>query len=331
MQIPFLKTDKAKKLQRDLDAARERRSKLGARLDAAESLLSAARGEPTKLARDGAADAALDAAEAKVKAAESRVSTLLSAISDEDGHIAELERQLADLADRALRAETADRCDALSVEMEQFEKKIQVLDELAKLADVVAPIVTDARGIGHFARTAHVELIPALQLLSSLLNSHARAVRSGVAPATLPTPAPVTVPLPPVPEMEAIWLMQPVAFSENGQIVIRDLNQYVRLPPALVTKAVEVGAGARIGDPRAGKRMTSWRQWHGGGLPALDHCQHLDAEAETAAAKEKQKTLPESEVVRHSAHSLFEPVDRGKPFIVKTAPGNATPGEGEAA
>jgi hypothetical protein len=327
--LDFVKSDPAKKLRRELDAARARRSKLGARLDAAESHLSAARGEPIKLARDGAADPALDAAETKVKAAEARVSTLLSAISDEDGHIADLERQLADQADRAQRQETADRCDELSIEMERFEEKIQVLDDLAKLADVVAPIVTDASAIGHFARTARAGLVPALQLVSNLLNSHARSVRSGDAPATLPTPAPITVPLPPAPQNEAIWLREPVAFSENGQIVVRDMNQYLRLPPALATKAVDIGAGVRVGDPRAGKRVSSWRQWYEAGpLPELDRCKHLDSQAEAAAAKEKQKTTPHSEVVRHSAHSLFQPLDRGPAYQMRTSGPNHTPEEG---
>jgi hypothetical protein len=319
MQIPFLKTDKAKKLQRDLDAARERRSKLGARLDAAESLLSAARGEPAKFARDGAADAALDAAEAKVKAAEARVSTLLSAISDEDGHIAELERQLADLADRALRAETADRCDALSVEMEQFEKKIQVLDDLAKLADVVAPIVTDARGIGHFARTAHVELIPALQLLSSLLNSHARAVRSGAAPATLPTPEAPPAPRPPAPVLEKIWTIEPIAFTQDGHGIRKiDMNEQIDLSPALAKRAIALGAAVPLGDQRFNKRLTTWRKYYGFGAPPLEQCIMLDEQAQTALAEEKSRP-DEAKILHSAADPNFQVVDRGPSYTLKTS------------
>jgi hypothetical protein len=299
------------------------------RLDAASSQVSELSQAPTRLARDGADDAALMSARAKLDDAKALVAMLRDAVADEDKLRAGLEQQLADLTDRAQREETADRCDALSVEVEEFGKKIDVLNDLAALADVVAPIVTDAMAIGPFARTARAELIPALQLVSSLLNAHARAVRSGVAPATLPTPAPAAVPLPPAPEHEAVWLIRPIAFSQNGQIEVHDSNRYVRLPPILATRAVDVGAGARIGDPRAGKGNSSWRQWYHAGLPPrLDQCDLLDDESRTAAAKRKEKALPNAEAIRHSAHSLFQPLDRGPAYSIRTSGPIDTP-EGE--
>jgi hypothetical protein len=324
--LAFLKTDPARKLRREIDASSAKSSKLAARLEATASEVAELSQAPTRLARGGADDAALMSARAKVEDAKALVAMLSDAVAEEEKLHAGLEQQLADLTDRAQREESADRCDQLSVEMESFEQKIKVLDDLANLADIVAPIVVDASAIGHFARRTHAEIIPALTLLSSLLNSHARGVRSGAYPTMLPTPAAVPIPLPPVPENEAIWLIQPVAFSENGQIVVRDMNQYLRLPPALATRAVEVGAGVRIGDPRAGKQVGSWRQWHGFGGPSLARSQHLDNEAIAAAAEEKQKTLPQSEIVRQ-VHSLFEPVNRGPAYQMRTNGPSHTPDE----
>jgi hypothetical protein len=331
MQIPFLKTDPAKKLRRDIDAAREKRKQnnLAGQLAAAESEVIECREAPVRLARDGADPAALDLAEKRLRAAEHRANiTLPRAIADEDNDITKLEQQLAKLAVAAQRAESSDWCVARRGDAEEFRtKKIPgFFDDLVRFTDLVSPIVTDASAVGHFGRAARAELIPALELVASILDAHARAVRSGDAPATLPTPAPAPIPLRRAPEEEAIWLIKPVAFENGGQVVVRDLNQFIRLPPALVTKAIDIGAGVCVGDPRAGKRVSSWRQWYAPGpLPSLDHCALLDSAAEAAAAKEKQKATPHTEVVRHSAHSLFEPLDRGPAFVIRTSGPNSTP------
>jgi hypothetical protein len=326
--LAFLKTDPAKKFKREIDASSAKGTKLAARLEAASSQVLELSQAPARLARSGADDAALMLARAKVEDAKALVAMLSDAVADEDKLRAGLEQQLADLADRAQRQETADELDAKSIALENVAKKFEeVAGEFAELTDLMAPYVLDAAAVSNFLRGARAEIAPAVPLLSSLLNARARGVRAGIEPATLPTPAPATVPLPPAPEMEAIWLIQPVAFSQNGQIVVRDLNQHLRLPPILVTKAVDVGAGVRIGDPRAGKRVTSWRQWYAGGpLPGLDKCQHLDVEAETAAAKEKQKSLPH-EIIRHSSHSLFQPLDRGPTYQMRTSGPSHTPDE----
>jgi hypothetical protein len=326
VMLNFIKGDPSKKLRRELDAARARRSKLGARLDAAENHLSEARGEPIKLARDGAADAALDGAEAKAKAAEARVSTLRAAISNEDDHIAELELQLAELADRAQRQETADQLDGWSVEVDEAAKKIDVMiGDLADLADRVAPSVPEAAGVAIFAGSARSELALALQAISNELNGRARGVRAGAYAATLPNRPPPPAPLPLAPIMENVWVVRAISWkTADGRIEVCDSNRFVALPQAKAQKAILDGVALPLSDARAGKEVRTWRQQYFPGMPELARCHSLDGEAEAAAAE--QKSRPEQFRVLHSTlDQVFEPVDRGAPFTIKTAPGNANP------
>jgi len=316
--LDFVKSDPAKKLRREFDAARARRSKLGARLTSAESQMSELRGAPIQLARDGAVDASLAAAEEKVRAAEVRVNTLIAAISDEDGHITELERQLAEIADRARRQETADQLDAWSVEVEGAAKKIDaVIGDLADLADRVSHCVPEAAGVAVFAGSARAELALALQAISNELNGRARGVRAGTYAATLPNRPTPPAPLPPAPVVDRVWTLQPIAWKQDGQTRIVDLNEQVDLSPTLAEKAISAAAAVPVGDPRFGKQVASWRRWHGYGAPSLEQCCRLDDAAESAASGE-QPSPEQPRIVHHLLDKNFEPLDRGAPYVIKT-------------
>jgi hypothetical protein len=315
----LIKSDPAKKLQRDVDAARSRRNKLEARLTAAESHLSDSRSEPSKLARDGAPDAALDAAEEKVKAAEARVTTLRSAISDEDANVGELERRLAEIAHEVQKHATADQLDGWSVEVDETAKKVDVvIAGLADLADRVEHCVPEAAGVAIFAGSARSELALALQAISNELNGRARGVRAGTYAATLPNRPPPPAPPVPAPAVENVWVIKPIAFSQAGHgLRIVDLNEQVNLPPALAKKAIAAGAAVPVGDPRFGKQVASWRRWHGYGGPPLEQCVRLDDEAEAAASGE-QPVPEQPRIVHHLLDPTFEPLDRGAPYVIKT-------------
>jgi hypothetical protein len=317
--LDFVKGDPVKKLRRELDAARARHDKQGARLTAAESHLSDVRGEPVRLARDGAADGALDAAEAKVRAAEERVSTLRTAISNEDDHIAEIERQLAEHADRAQRQETADQLDGWSVEVDEAAKKVDaMISDLAELADRVAHCVPEALGVAIFAGTARSELAVALQQISNELNGRARGVRAGTYAATLPNRPPPPAPPQPAPAVVKIWTIKPVAFKQEGygQMRVIDLNEQPNVPPALAERAIALGAAVPVGDPRFGKRVSSSRRDQGLG-PSLENCVLLDDNLEAEAREQPE---PEQLRVLHSrVDPNFEVVDRGPGYTgIKT-------------
>jgi len=326
--LDFVKGDPAKKLRRELEAARARRSKLGARLTSAEGQLSELRGAPIQLARDGVVDASLAAAEEKVRAAEVRVNTLISAISDEDGHITELERQLAELADRAQRQATADQLDTWSVEVDEGAKKIDVvIAELAALADRVSHCVPEAAGVAIFAGSARSELALALQAISNELNGRARGVRAGAYAATLPNRPPPPAPPQPAPVVERVWLLKAVSWkADDGRVQACDMNKYIDLPPTKARQAINDGVAVALSDPRSGKEVRTWRQQYFPGTPSPNRCHALDDEADAAAAIEESR--PEQFRVLHSAADPnFEIIDRGPAYTLKTNSGNPTQGE----
>ncbi|MHC2334698.1 hypothetical protein [Bradyrhizobium sp. USDA 4454] len=326
MQIPFLKTDKAKKAQRDLDAALGRQQKIKARLEAAERQLADATALPIKLARDGADDRELDAAEDRVRSADQRVATLRTALVEETANAEAAEQQLAELADQALRAQTAAAIEGWIAEIRDLNEQLGpdgFLAKLAAIADQASVICPDAKGVSIFAGSARAELLPAIGLMIDLLDNRVHGVRAGTLPAALPAqPAPF-VPAP-KPITERIWLIKPIAWSEGSLTRIEDSNRYVDLAPHLAQRAIDRAAAVRLDDPRAGQRVVSWRQWHGFGQPSLDKCVMLDGE--TLAALQREQAAPAESKVMHSRTApLFEVIDRGPAYVLQTNPGN--PGE----
>jgi hypothetical protein len=321
MQI-FLKTDKAKKSQRELDAARGRHAKIANRLGAAETHLAEVKVIPSKLARDGAEDAALDAAEGRVRSAELRVKTLRVALGEESSNIAAAEQQLADLADQNQRAETAAEIEAWNSELGLLKAELSddrgLLARLSAVTDRCSIICPDAIGVAAFSENARVQLIAAVDLIADILASKARGVRSGDGRATLPTR-----PAPPVPVparvLERVWVIKPLAWTDDGMTQIRDNGNWLDLPTTLAKLAISKGAAVPLGHEQAGKHLQNFRQHHGYGLPDLARCIRLDEETETALAEEKSR--PEEQRV---LHSNFEIVNRGPSYTgtIKTPAGN---------
>jgi hypothetical protein len=330
MQIPFLKGDKAKKLQRDLDAARGRQQKIKARLDTAEAQLAESEMVPIKLARQNADEAVLDAAEARVRSAEMRVETLRVAAAEEVAAVATIEQEIAAIEDQAQREQTAVALEGWKSELEQLKADLSgdrgLLARLSAVTDQCSIVCADAHGVAAFSQNARVELISAVELIVDILARKAHGVRSGEGRATLPTR-----PAPPVPVparvVERVWTIMPLAWTDDGLTQIRDSGNWVDLPPGLAKTAISKAAAVPLGHERAGKHNQNFRQYHGYGLPELARCVRLDDETETALAEEKSRREEQHVVLHSSADPTFQPLDRGKPFVLRTPAGNPTPGE----
>jgi hypothetical protein len=325
--LEFLKGDKEKKARSELDALRSRRVKMNSRLEAAEQQLALVRLVPIKLARDAANDATLAEAVERVRSAERFVENLRLALVEEDADVTSLEAEIAALADQAQRAQTSAEILSWVSEVEKLRAELEseegFLTRLAKISDRSAIICTDARGVAAFCETARNDLLPATRLIAEILNAQARAAREGTGPATLPN-------RPQLPEQakaavivsDKVYLTKPVKWTDpftNGEKTWPAWHA-VDLPADLASRALAIKVALRMDDPVARKALAK-----GGGhafiWPDRDKCVSLDHPGQLDSHRSTQPPV---------LHSAFDPVDRGKPFIIKTAAGGAKP-EGEVA
>ena len=86
------------------------------------------------------------------------------------------------------------------------------------------------------------------------------------------------------------------------------------MDPVLAAKAVTDSVAVPLGHERAGKIVSTWKQVHGYGLPAIEHCHPLDDAAKAASRPQDKPPEVQSEPVVHSAFQGFERVDRGPGF-----------------
>ncbi|KWV54329.1 hypothetical protein AS156_00960 [Bradyrhizobium macuxiense] len=210
-----------------------------------------------------------------------------------------------------------------------FEKALPgalaALRTLSQAATEIEHVAFDLGAIAKYAHSAAVELELAGAVALDQAKGISRSVFEGRAP--IPRRAPAPVPAPPKAVLERVWTVKPIAWTEGSLTRIEDCNRYIDLAPLLAQRAIDRGAAVRLGDPRAGKSVASWRQWHGFGQPTLGKCVLLDGEAQTSLQREQ--AVPEESKIMHSkVQPLFELLDRGEPYVIKTSPGNPS---GEAA
>ena len=284
--------------------ARINRDRLAERLVAAETSIADRAASAQRLARDGASDAELDTAEAALRASRERRDTLSAALVDLNQQVVTLESERDDLADKKLRTETAAAIEVMADEMTKagaaFDAGATALVETSRR---VATIVLDGHGLQAFAMNARAEVPAAVTMIAGILRDRARATLAGTAPAALPKaePAPTPAQPPTRPKTEQLFLMRHVKWTDHtGQLQLGPQFSDAELPPAAAARALKSGAGIAMDDPRRKKLHCTKppRQ------PNVEWCEDLDS-------KEEQH-----EPLRHSA---FEPVDRGKPFMVKVS------------
>jgi hypothetical protein len=300
-----------------LDAARVSRDKLTQRLTEAEAVVITKQTAAKTLARNGAADDQLDRAETASRAAQDRVATLASALAEATTELTVLEADQAAAADKAQRADTADK---IKDDAARLSEAAKMFDDgaraLAEIAGHIAIYVPDSVGLSVFAASARSEVPPALDLLRSVMQGYAASVLAGSAPAKLPSPAPVAAPVLLAPPTTRVFSTKPVTWTDHGgtrQTAHAWLD--LDMPPEIASRAIRLGAACAMNDPR---RKTKLGFAKNTAKPQPLDCVNLDANAPVIS--DPRATEPIISGHRKPAEpAMFTPIDRGKPFVVRTA------------
>lgn len=314
--------------EKKLDAAHANCDRLTEQLAAAHALILERKSAVRKLAFDGADAAERLTAGSKVREAEVDVEALSGALDDARAHQASLEAELAQLADRKLRAETAGALDAfatkLEVAIEAWDAKTA---ELAEISRDIAPIVLDGHGLCAFAMAARAEAPAAAQMIAQELRNRAKATLDGRAPAALPkAPPALVVDTPkPAPQLQSYFVLQPGMFTDATGATRRvPRYSFVELNAEQAAHALQLQGVCAKDDPR----VKEFKKFAAGATqqPPEPHlCQDWD---------DGSPPRGDAELVVHSkfTQSLpFQQLDRGPPYAmaVRVTPAVASRAEDE--
>jgi hypothetical protein len=311
----FKTADPEKALQRDLDTARAAKIKLAERLAAAK-LVAAEKAEIVKqLARDNADDKALDIAEAALLAAEKRVSTFTTAHHEAELIFASLEADQNKRTDLKQRAATVAELENISRDLGKAgDDFVSSAGRLGKMAKRIGEIVPDAAGLEQFCSVAANDLPATIEMLKGVIQYHADKVIGGQSPATLPQPAPVAAPLQIVPPTTRLFATRDICWTADGVVHTQHRWTDVELPPTISARALKLGAAVPM-DNSVRKQRLGYAKTSAKPKP-LD-CVNLDADAPLVS--DPRATAPVLSHHKATAQPMFAPVDRGKPFVVRTA------------
>jgi hypothetical protein len=296
---PFRKSPE-KKLQADLDVARNDCVTLTTRLSAADQAVIERQAEARKLARANVDEAALDTANGDVRKAQDRAATLAAALDEAKAAVSDLERQVAEQADKTLRTESAAKAMQLADECEaapdDFDAAVNNILDVASRAGL---IIYEAKGVEIFLSSAKTEIRIALELVANLLRSHASQILSGAAPAALPQPAAAPVPMAAAPETVKVFTVKPIRWQDQGNAAFTRRHpafSQIDLVPALAGRAIALDAAIAVDDPRVRTLSRSRSPAHA----PLEECVCLDDNpVEPTAEPEQQHEEP----IKHSAFS----------------------------
>lgn len=298
---------------RDLQSAITKRDDLDRRLKSAETRVVECRDAAHTLARDGADDKALDVAEAALRAAQDRVATLTVALGDLRKDVAGLEAVINAANDKRERAATAAAIERIALDLVEAGKTFdEAAARLAAAARRASDIVLDANGLTAYALNAAAEVPAAISMINDVLRHRAVLVINGSAPAALPQPEkPQTRPvLVEAPKLERVFAIRHLRFTDSDGIIRRAPKMHaVDLKPEHASRAISRALAIRIDDPRVKQLSGTF----GAQLPNLSWCVNLDSDE--AATDAPVDTTPSS--TAPIRHSMFEPLDRGKPFTLR--------------
>jgi hypothetical protein len=292
------------KTKKPLESRRQQRDALAARLSSADADVATARVACTLAAVEGATDAELAKVEFAKRQAEDRVQSLTSALQAFD---AEIDAQAAAeqrAADQKVREATARE---LCGRADKIEKGLTPL--LVAVRNSAADIETSRQIVGEigifelFARL-EAELPPAFALIAGELRTRAAMTIAGHAPAALPQPVEIAIPVPPIPRTR-IFAMQNLKFRdpETNQVRLVERFDIVELPNRLVDLAISKNL---VIDPESERARELIKQRRGA-PPLQERCYDLD----TGQSPQPSGPLP---------FDAFRRVDRGPPIKMNLAP-----------
>jgi hypothetical protein len=184
------------------------------------------------------------------------------------------------------------------------------LEQSRNLADALRKLTVrfDCPQIGLFIANAAGESEVALAVALEDARTAIERVRSGAEPIpATEQPAPVVELLPP-PATKRVFLLRHVKWTDaSGALQIGGRYNDVDLTPAAAARALKIGAGTELDDPRRKIHHGTW----GAGQPNPANCEALDDEAAASAGPATPSAV---EPIRHSQ---FEVMDRGPAFTMR--------------
>jgi hypothetical protein len=242
-----------KRLATELKKQRDLHDNLVKRLEAAEAAVVAAQQNAEALELNEASDAEQAKAGGSNVDAEHRVRTVLGALETTRAKIAEIEAEIASLADAEQRRKTAAEIELIVNDLSAIEQKIvadaAVLVEVASRAE---PATLDAAGLRLLGQRLQTEFADAAHVVISGLRAHSVAVIGGHAPAALRRPepkAPASV-VPPEPKVR-VFTMTPIKWREGGAEQRSAKHQQVDLPTAIAARALKTLYAIEMTNPRS--------------------------------------------------------------------------------
>jgi hypothetical protein len=256
-----------------------------------------------RTARDELADAGRtgdelhNAVDAHLKA-QAYVQTLDLALEKKRELVRDLQAEVDDNVDKALRADNSVIWNKLADDIADSHVAVEtVLKRHASLHALAAQPMPEARGVEIFSTSAVTELQPADDLIIKGLRSHAAAVLSGAAPAVLPVPALKPLPAPQPAPMKSVLSTRPVKWRDTAGIHSESKWKELSLPAAIADRAVANGHAVPPGHEL-------WKQKGFGPIysPKLSDCINLDdPDAPAAPVKDNVQSLQPKDI-----HSAFE-------------------------
>jgi hypothetical protein len=221
------------------------------------------------------------------------------------------------LAVERMTVERKAASESLAANIDTIEKQLgpwlAMTRDLAADTTAVGHVSFETDQIGAYLRNAAGEIEIAMAMAIRDLRASVAAIAGGHQ--TIPRAPHVAAPAlaPPKPVTIRLFALKGVQWidTEGRQRRVGKWND-VDLPEKAAAFALKKGICIELTDPRR-------KQLHGmsPGHPAAHWCENLDDETDAGADATDPATRSEPVI-----HSAFEVVDRGRPYVLKTAPGN---------
>jgi hypothetical protein len=315
------------KLEAVLAALRKRAALLADKKISGQAALDAATGARQAMLLDGDLEDQKLAAklQSAVDAAQNSLLGIIDAVAALNNSITDAERQVNAERLSAARKTAAEQIAANVAAAERLIGPwLAASREIAAVFRKLDHTSFEAGKIGGFIANTASEVEVAVAVVLPELRSLVKAVANGDSP--IPPAAEVVVPAaaPPKPVTVRLFALKAVTWidTEGRQRRIGKYND-IDLPERAAAFALKKGLCVELTDPRR-------KELHGlsPGHPEPHWCTDLDNGATVA---DTIAPATELEPIKHSAFEQpppgFQPLDRGRPYVIRTQAGNASPEE----
>jgi hypothetical protein len=309
MQI-FAKKPTSQKADEQIVALKQRAERLAEKRTGADSELSAATTARLSFMLEGNINdaKASSALQSRVDTARSSLAGIDEAIDALNAQIAEAERQAALERDREERNDAANE---ISREADVIEKLLSPwLEQTQKLAtsfETLATVDWDAGAIAKYLSVCAMEISIAAPMTVGQLRHTAVGITDGnvrIPNRNEPPPMPVQPTREP---MRKVMPTKPIKWTDPDTLQKRTWHSQVTvdLPESIAARAIALGAAVPVGHDLEKKARGIRKDML---PPDPSRCVDLDKVPVSKTGADAPAAI---------SHSAFEPVDRGKPYVVK--------------